>query len=43
MNRLTLALAGVAFAVLGTAAQAADIYTPGEPARGDFKNFAQGF
>lgn len=43
MNRLTLTLTGVALAVLGTAAQAADIYTPGEPARGDFKNFAQGF
>jgi len=43
MNRLTLTLTGVVLAVLGTAAQAADIYTPGEPARGDFKNFAQGF
>ena len=43
MNRLPLTLAGVVLAVLGTAAQAADIYTPGDPARGDFKNFAQGF
>jgi hypothetical protein len=43
MNRLTLTLTGVVLAMLGTAAQAADIYTPGEPARGDFKNFAQGF
>ncbi|MDC0050605.1 DUF1588 domain-containing protein [Verrucomicrobia bacterium] len=43
MNRLTLTLAGVVLAVLGTAAQAADIYTPGDPARGDFKNFARGF
>ena len=43
MNRLTLTLAGVVFVVFGTAARAADIYTPGETARGDFKNFAQGF
>jgi hypothetical protein len=43
MNWLTLTLAVSVFAVLGTAAQAADIYTPGEPARGDFKTFARGF
>jgi len=41
MNRLTLALA--VFAVLGAEAQATDIYTPGEPVRGDFKTFARGF
>ncbi len=43
MNRLTFALAVAVLAVHGTAAQAADIYTPGETPRGNFKNFAQGF
>jgi len=43
MNRLTLTLAVSVFAVLGTAAQAADIYTPGEPVRGNFKTFARSF
>jgi len=43
MNKLTLTLGVAVFAVLGTAAQAADIYTPGEPFRGDFKNFARVF
>ncbi len=38
-----LAVAVAAFAVSVTAARAADPYTPGEPVRGNFKNFAQGF
>ena len=41
MNRLTLAVA--VFAVLGAEAQAANIYTPGESVRGNFKTFARGF
>ncbi len=36
-------LAAACLAALGTAAQAADTYTPGEPVRGNFKNLAQGF
>ena len=43
MNKLTLTLGVAVFAVFGTAAQAAHIYTPGEPVRGDFKNFARVF
>ena len=43
MNKLTLTLGVAVFAVLGTAAQTAEIYTPGEPVRGDFKNFARDF
>ena len=43
MNKLTLTLGVAVFAVLGTAAQTAEIYTPGEPVRGDFKNFARVF
>ncbi len=43
MKILSLVLAVTAFAVHGTAARAADTYTPGEPIRGDFKSFAQGF
>jgi hypothetical protein len=43
MNKLTLTLGAAVFAVLGTAAQTAEIYTPGEPVRGDFKNFASVF
>ena len=43
MNKLTLTLGVAVFAVLGTAAQTVEIYTPGEPVRGDFKNFARVF
>ena len=43
MNKLTLTLGVAVFAVLGTAAQTAEIYTPGEPVRGDFKNFGRVF
>ena len=43
MNKLTLTLGVAVYAVLGPAGQAADIYTPGEPARGNFKNFAVEF
>ena len=43
MNKLTLTLGVAVFAVLSTAAQTAEIYTPGEPVRGDFKNFARVF
>ena len=43
MNKLTFTLGVAVYAVLGSAAQAADIYTPGEPAQGNFKNFAVEF
>jgi hypothetical protein len=43
VNKLTLTLTVAAIAVLGTTARAADTYTPGEPVRGKFKNFAQPF
>jgi len=43
MNRLTFTLGVAVLAVHGTAAQAADIYTPGETPRGNYKNFAQVF
>ena len=43
MNKLTLTLGVAVFAVLGTAAQTAEIYTPGEPVHGDFKNFGRVF
>ncbi|MGB0586018.1 MAG: DUF1588 domain-containing protein [Limisphaerales bacterium] len=43
MNKLTFTLGVAVYAVLGPAAQAADIYTPGEPAQGNFKNFAVEF
>ena len=43
MNKLTLTLGVAVYAVLGPAGQAADIYTPGEPAQGNFKNFAVEF
>ena len=43
MNQLTRTLGVAVFAVLGTVAQAAGTYTPGEPVRGDFKKFARGF
>ena len=41
MRSLALTLAG--FALLGTTARPADIYTPGQPVLATFKNFAQGF
>ena len=40
MNKLTLTLGVAVYAVLSPAGQAANIYTPGEPAQGNFKNFA---
>jgi len=43
MNKLMLTLGVAVFAVLRTAAQTVEIYTPGEPVRGDFKNFARVF
>jgi len=43
MSRLTLALAVAAFAGFGVAYSYADTYTPGEPVRGDFENFAEVF
>jgi hypothetical protein len=43
VSKLTLSLTVAAIAVLGTPAWAADTYTPGEPVRGKFKNFAQPF
>ena len=43
MNKLMLTLGVAVFAVLGTAAQTVEIYTPGELVRGDFKNFARVF
>ena len=43
MNKLTITLGVAVFAVLGTSAHTAEIYTPGEPVRGDFKNFARAF
>ena len=41
MNKLILAFA--AAALIGAEARAADSYTPGEPVRGKFKNFAKPF
>lgn len=43
MKRLTLALTLTAFAGLGAASLFADTYTPGEPVRGKFKDFDEGF
>lgn len=43
MNRLILTLTVTAIAVLGTTLRAADTYTPGEPVRGKYKNFAEPF
>ena len=43
MSRLALTFAVVALATPGINSRAADAYTPGEPVRGDFENFAQGF
>jgi len=43
VNRLTLTLAVAALALLGADARAAEVYTPGAPARGTFKDFAKPF
>ncbi len=43
MSRLTLPLIAAVFAGFGASAVAADAYTPGEPVRAKFKDFAQGF
>ena len=43
MNKLTLALGVAVFVVLGTSSKAVEPYLPGEPVRGTFKDFAQGF
>jgi hypothetical protein len=43
MKKPTFTLGVAVFVLLGTASKAADTYTPGEPARGKFKDFAQGF
>ena len=43
MSKLIPVLTIAAFALLGAATHAADTYTPGEPAHGNFKKFAQGF
>lgn len=43
MNKLILTLTVAAIAVLGTTLRAADTYTPGEPVRGKYKNFAEPF
>ena len=43
MNALTRSLGASMVAVLGAAAQAADTYTPGESAKGDFKTYARVF
>ncbi len=44
MSRLPLPLLSAAIASLAVAsARAADTYTPGEPVRGEFQDFAQGF
>ena len=43
MNKLTLTFTVAAFALLGTQAGAAGNYTPGEPVRGTFKNYALPF
>jgi hypothetical protein len=43
MTKLTLALGVAVFVLLGTSSQAAEPYLPGEPVRGSFKDFAQGF
>ena len=43
MIRLTLALAGAAFAGLGGASLSAEIYTPGQPVHGKFKDLAEDF
>ncbi|MDA0725113.1 MAG: DUF1588 domain-containing protein [Verrucomicrobia bacterium] len=43
MTKLTLALGVAVFVLLGTSSKAAKPYAPGEPVRGNFKDFAQGF
>jgi hypothetical protein len=45
VNKLILTVTVTAFAVLGGGVRAADTHThtPGDPVRGDFKNFARGF
>ena len=43
MTKLTLDLGVAVFLLLGTASKAAEPYAPGEPVRGTFKDFAQGF
>ena len=43
MNALTRSLGAAMVAVLGAAAQAAEIYTPGDAAKGDFKTYARVF
>lgn len=43
MSKLIPVLAVAVFAALGAAAWAADTFTPGEPVRGKFKDFAQPF
>ena len=43
MTALSRSLGAVIMAVLGATAQAAEIYTPGEPPEGDFKTYARAF
>ncbi|MEC8989214.1 MAG: c-type cytochrome domain-containing protein, partial [Verrucomicrobiota bacterium] len=43
MIQQTIAFGVAVFLLLGISSKAADPYVPGEPVRGDFKNFAQGF
>ena len=43
MNALTRSLGAAMVAVLGAAAQAAETYTPGDAAKGDFKTYARVF
>ena len=43
MTALSRSLGAVIMAVLGATAQAAEIYTPGEPFEGDFKTYARAF
>ncbi|MFO1484408.1 MAG: DUF1588 domain-containing protein [Verrucomicrobiaceae bacterium] len=43
MSHHRLIPATAVFALVGTVVTAAEMYTPGEPVRGNFKNFAQGF
>jgi hypothetical protein len=43
MTALSRSLGAVIMTVLGATAQAAEIYTPGEPLEGDFKTYARAF
>ena len=43
MNTLTYTFTVSAFALLGTTVQAADSYSPGEPVKGNFKEYAEVF